>query len=48
VAKSKDIARSLSRHYGRPFADQWDFVEYARQQKLDLDLTSPSPRLGER
>jgi hypothetical protein len=34
------VLDQLSRHYNRPFADQWDFVEYARRQKLDLDLTS--------
>jgi hypothetical protein len=43
-ASRRSLLDQLSRHYGRPFADQWDFVEYARQQKLDLDLTSPLVR----
>ncbi len=40
-AVRRSVLDQLSRHYGRPFADQCDFAEYARQQKLDLDLTSP-------
>jgi hypothetical protein len=40
------ILAQLSRHYGRPFADQWDFVRYATENRLDLDLTS-SPRRPE-
>jgi tRNA A-37 threonylcarbamoyl transferase component Bud32 len=31
----------LSRHYGRPFADQWDFASFAQEQNLDLDLFAP-------
>jgi hypothetical protein len=38
------VLDQLSRHYTRAFADQWDFVAYARRHKLDLDLTSPLPR----
>jgi hypothetical protein len=38
------ILGQLSRHYGRPFADQWDFVRYATDNKLGLDLTSPPTR----
>ena len=38
------VLDQLTRHYNRPFADHWDFVEYAKQQKLDLDLTSPLSR----
>jgi hypothetical protein len=38
------VLEQLSRHYGRPFADQWEFVEFATQRKLGLDLTSPSAR----
>ena len=30
----------LARHYRRPFADRWDFVRYAEEQKLGLDFTS--------
>ncbi len=35
------VLDQLQRHYGRPFADQWDFAHFAGEQKLDLDLTSP-------
>jgi hypothetical protein len=38
------VLDQLGRHYHRPFADQWDFVDYAQQQKLDLDLTKPPVR----
>jgi hypothetical protein len=34
------MLEQLARHYHRPFADQWDFVDYIHQQKLDLDLTT--------
>jgi hypothetical protein len=34
------------RHYHRPFADPWDFVDYVRQQQLGLDLTTPPARSG--
>jgi hypothetical protein len=35
------VLDQLSRHYRRPFADQWEFVEYAQEQQLALDLLSP-------
>ncbi len=35
------VLEQLTRHYHRPFADQWEFVDYAHQHKLDLDLTTP-------
>jgi hypothetical protein len=38
------VLDQLQRHYGRPFADQWDFVRFVTEQKLDLDLTSPPQR----
>jgi hypothetical protein len=38
------VLEQLSRHYGRPFADQWDFVDYVQQQNLGLDLTTPRAR----
>jgi hypothetical protein len=38
------VLDQLARHYRRPFADQWDFVRYARQHHPDLDLTSPPQR----
>jgi hypothetical protein len=34
----------LARHYRRPFADQWDFVDHVHQRKLGLDLTTPPAR----
>jgi hypothetical protein len=38
------VLEQLSRHYHRPFADQWKFVEYVHQHKLALDLTTPPQR----
>jgi hypothetical protein len=38
------VLDQLSRHYNRSFADQWDFVRFASEQKLGLDLTSPPRR----
>jgi hypothetical protein len=38
------VLGQLSRHYQRPFADQWEFVEYVHQHKLGLDLTMPPQR----
>jgi hypothetical protein len=35
------VLEALSRHYQRSFADQWDFVDFAHQHKLGLDLTTP-------
>jgi serine/threonine protein kinase len=40
----RQVLDQLARHYHRPFADQWDFVAYAHQQKLGLDLTTPPSR----
>jgi hypothetical protein len=37
------VLDQLARHYHRPFADLWDFVDYVHQQ-LDLDLTTPPAR----
>jgi serine/threonine protein kinase len=36
------VLEQLARHYQRLFADQWDFVRFAQEQKLALDLTSPA------
>jgi tRNA A-37 threonylcarbamoyl transferase component Bud32 len=41
------VLGQLSRHYHEPFADQWEFVEYARRHRLELDLTTP-PQKPER
>jgi hypothetical protein len=38
------VLGQLARHYKRPFADQWEFVDYVHQQKLKLDLTTPPQR----
>jgi hypothetical protein len=38
------IVEQLGRQCGRPFADQWEFVEWAREHRPDLDLTSPPVR----
>ena len=34
----------LGLQHRRTFADQWEFVRYAKEQKLDLDFTSPPKR----
>jgi serine/threonine protein kinase/DNA-binding phage protein len=38
------VLGQLARRYDRPFADQWEFVEYVQQHKLDLDLSTPLQR----
>jgi hypothetical protein len=38
------VLDQLQRRYGQPFADQWDFVRFARRHQPDLDLTSPPRR----
>jgi hypothetical protein len=38
------VLDQLSRHYRRPFIDQWDFVEFVEQNHLDLDLSWPARR----
>jgi hypothetical protein len=35
------VLDQLQRHYNRVFADQWDFVRFATEQRLDLDLARP-------
>jgi hypothetical protein len=35
------VLDALGTRYRKHFADQWDFVRYAEEQKLDLDLLSP-------
>ena len=35
------VLGQLSRHYGRPFTDQWDLVRFASEQQLGLDFTTP-------
>jgi hypothetical protein len=38
------VLDQLEHYHGRKFADQWDFVRYAEEQKLGLDFTSPPRR----
>jgi hypothetical protein len=38
------ILKQLGQQCGRPFADQWDFVDWAQQNRPDLDLASPPVR----
>jgi hypothetical protein len=38
------ILDQLENRYRRPFADQWAFVRFAKEQKLGLDFTSPPQR----
>jgi hypothetical protein len=38
------IVEQLGRQCGRPFADQWEFIDWARERRPDLDLTSPPVR----
>jgi tRNA A-37 threonylcarbamoyl transferase component Bud32 len=38
------ILDHLGIHYGRTFADQWDFVRFADEQNLGLDFTTPPKR----
>src|SRR5262249_4636855 len=40
------ILDALGTRYKRRFADQWDFVRFAQEQKLGLDFTTP-PALPE-
>lgn len=43
------VLAQLARHYHRPFADQWEFVRYVHEHKLNLDLASPPsiPKWGD-
>jgi hypothetical protein len=38
------VLEELQRHYQRPFADQWEFVRFAKEQQLPLDLKTPPQR----
>jgi uncharacterized membrane protein (UPF0136 family) len=42
----RQVLEQLSRHYHRPFHDQWDFVRFAKKKKLGLDFTTPPQRPG--
>jgi hypothetical protein len=38
------VLEQLSRHYNRPFADQWEFSQFVTDNKLPLGLTTPPVR----
>jgi tRNA A-37 threonylcarbamoyl transferase component Bud32 len=38
------VLDALRVHYRRPFADQWEFARFARENRIPLDLTSPPVR----
>jgi hypothetical protein len=41
----RPIRKLVYTHFGNylgcTFANQWDFVRYAKEQRLDLDFTTP-------
>jgi hypothetical protein len=45
-AAQRIVLDHLGNRYHRTFADQWEFVRFAEEQKLDLDITSPPQRPG--
>jgi hypothetical protein len=38
------VLEQLENRYRRPFADHWQFVRFATEQRLGLDFTSPPRR----
>jgi hypothetical protein len=38
------VLKHLGNRYGRRFANHWEFVHFALDHHLDLDLTSPPQR----
>jgi hypothetical protein len=40
----KVVLKHLGNRYRRTFANHWEFVRFAQEQHLDLDLTSPPKR----
>jgi hypothetical protein len=38
------VLAQLEKQYHRPFADHWDFVRFAHQERPELDLTAPARR----
>jgi hypothetical protein len=40
----KLVCNRLDNGYHRVFANYWDFVRYAKEQRLDLDFTKPPKR----
>ncbi|MGO9466002.1 MAG: hypothetical protein ACLQIB_43755 [Isosphaeraceae bacterium] len=43
-AARRVVLNHLGNRYGRRFANHWAFVRFAREQKLDLDFTTPPRR----
>jgi serine/threonine protein kinase len=43
-AARRVVLDQLGAHYGRHFADQWDFVRFVQDRNLRLDLTTPPQR----
>jgi tRNA A-37 threonylcarbamoyl transferase component Bud32 len=39
------VLDQLANRYGRPFVDQWEFVQFAEERRLGFDFTSPPRRL---
>jgi hypothetical protein len=40
----KVVLKHLGNRNGRSFANHWEFVRYAQEQRLDLDFTTPPKR----
>jgi hypothetical protein len=38
------VLEQLENRYRRPFADHWQFVRFAQEQRLGLDFTTPPRR----
>jgi hypothetical protein len=46
VGRSRTVVlKHLGNRYRRPFASVWEFLRFAREHQLDIDLTTP-PRFG--
>jgi tRNA A-37 threonylcarbamoyl transferase component Bud32 len=43
-AARRVLLDQLGNRYQRAFADMWEFVRFAKEQKLDLDFTTPPQR----
>jgi hypothetical protein len=39
------VLGQLARHYGRPFAEVWEFIRFAEEQKLPLDRAGSAKHL---
>jgi hypothetical protein len=45
VGRAREVVlRSLGQKCGQPFADVWEFVDWAQEHRPDLDLTTPPRR----